>query len=54
MFDFIINYFNKNKNENPNKNQNKNKNFCIIYNEQYRNSYNKLCQIVWVIKKRVN
>ena len=34
MFNFIINFFNKN--------QNKNKNFCIIYNEQYRNSYNKL------------
>jgi len=38
MFNFIINFFNKNQNET----QNENKNFCIIYNEQYRNSYNKL------------
>ena len=40
MFDFIINFFNNN-----NK---KNQNFCNIYNEQYRNSYNKL----WIEKIR--
>jgi hypothetical protein len=40
MFNFIINFFNKN-NETKN-NATKNENFCNIYNEQYRNSYNKL------------
>lgn len=38
MFNFIINFFNKNENEN----QNKNEKFCIMYSEEYRNSYNKL------------
>lgn len=34
MLNFIINFFNKN--------QNKSQNLCIIYNKEYRNSYNKL------------
>jgi hypothetical protein len=34
MFNFIINFFNKNQNQKDH--------FCNIYNEQYRDSYNRL------------
>lgn len=34
MFNFITNFFKKNQTQAPN--------LCNVYNEQYRNSYNKL------------
>ena len=40
MFNFIINFFKKNQNQKDN--------FCNIYNEQYRNAYNRL----WIKKIR--
>ena len=48
MFNSIINFFNKKQNQdqeqnlNLNQDQNQKVNFCNIYNEQYRDAYNRL------------
>ena len=45
MFNFITNFFNKNQKQTDqflNKDQNPKGNFYNVYNEQYRDAYNRL------------
>ena len=46
MFNYIINFFTKSQSEIKNNNQTQNNNH--LFNEQYRNAYNKL----WIKKIR--
>ena len=52
MLNFIINFFNKKQEQEQEKKQEQKQvqkeNFCNIYNEQYRNAYNRL----WIKKIR--